>query len=299
MLEISHVRKKFDKTIALNDINFTVDEGEIIGIIGQNGSGKTTLFRIILNLLSSDQGGTVLWNNKMIDHSNYNSIGYLPEQRGLYEEMTIREQIIFLGQLKGLSKKQIIPKITEWLSRFNVKGDESTPISSLSKGNQQKVQVIATLIHEPDLIIMDEPFSGLDPINASYLEEAILYFKSKGACILLSSHNMNNLEKLCDSVLMLHNGEQLVYDSIDVLKNSYSKTRLVIDAPNWSTTELLSLEGVLHVEKNKYYTMTLSDEKYSRSVLKSICEKDTPRYFSQQAPSLEELFKQKVADTNE
>ena len=203
MLQVEHLEKSFGDYRAVADLSFEIQDGSIMGLIGQNGAGKTTTFRLILDFLKPDQG-TVLWNGQPISAKEYNLIGYLPEERGLYPKVSIEEQLVFFAELRGKTRKEILPKIDEWMEKFQVKGKKTDKVKSLSKGNQQKVQLIATLIHEPKLVILDEPFSGLDPVNAELLKDGILQLKQQGSCVIFSSHNMDNVEKICDHLIMLN-----------------------------------------------------------------------------------------------
>lgn len=181
MLEIKNLKKTFGSLTAVDDISFIIPDGQILGMIGQNGAGKTTTFRLILNFLTADSG-EVLWNGRPLQKTDYDVIGYLPEERGLYPKVSIEDQIIYFAQLRGKSKKEIKPQIDKWMEKFQVKGKKTDKIKSLSKGNQQKVQLIATLIHQPKLVILDEPFSGLDPVNAELLEAGIKELKTRRLC---------------------------------------------------------------------------------------------------------------------
>lgn len=299
MLEIQHLTKTFDKNVAVKDISFTVDDGAILGIIGQNGSGKTTLFRLILDFLTPEGHGRVLWNNKEIGRSMENYIGYLPEERGLYEDMTIENQILLFSELRGQKQKDISLKIDHWMERFGVKGKRTDKINTLSKGNQQKVQVIATLIHEPRLIILDEPFSGLDPVNADLLKQGILDLKNNGSCIIFSSHNMANVEEICDTMLMIHNGEKVLYGPVNEVRNTFGRINLFIETDQWSTEELRQLEGVTSVreEAPHQFKLTLADESYGPALFETITKGQYIANFSQTPPSLEEIFKLKAGES--
>ena len=195
MLEVKNLSKSFGSYKALDNMSFTIEDGKMLGLIGQNGAGKTTTFRLILDFLTKDSG-SVLWNGHTLSGKDYNTIGYLPEERGLYPKVTIENQLLFFASLRGKSKQEIAPKIDEWMEKFQVKGKKTDKVKSLSKGNQQKVQLISTLIHEPKLVILDEPFSGLDPVNAELLKNGIIELKEKGSCVIFSSHNMDNLDEV-------------------------------------------------------------------------------------------------------
>ncbi len=224
MLEVNDLSKSFGTLKAVDGVNFTIEPGQIMGLIGQNGSGKTTTFRLILKLLTQDTG-TVRWNGQPLSKKFFGRIGYLPEERGLNQKMTVEHQILYFAQLRGKRKSEIEPLIDGWLEEFEVVGGRKDKIKSLSKGNQQKVQLITTLIHEPDLIVLDESFSGLDPVNADLLEVGIMRAKDRGASIIFSSHNMNNVEELCDNMVMLKNGRQVLYGTIQEIRASFGRTR--------------------------------------------------------------------------
>lgn len=177
MLEVTNLVKTFGDLRAVDDVSFNIESGSIMGIIGQNGSGKTTIFRMILDFLTPEENGKVFWNGKEMGKELYNIVGYLPEERGLYEKLTVEQQILYFGRLRGMDAKDIKDKIDVWMEKFAVKGKRSDKVKTLSKGNQQKVQLISTLIHEPKLVILDEPFSGLDPVNSDLLMQGILDLK--------------------------------------------------------------------------------------------------------------------------
>jgi ABC-2 type transport system ATP-binding protein len=302
MLQVEHLRKTFGSKVAVDDVSFEIQPGTILGIVGQNGSGKTTIFRMILNFLTPENNGRVLWQNKPMQMATvYNTVGYLPEERGLYEKMTIEQQIMYFARLRGMKKADINNKIDEWMTKFNVKGDRKDKIKTLSKGNQQKVQLIATLIHEPALVILDEPFSGLDPVNAEYLMQGILELRDKGSCIIFSSHNMANVQAICDTVIMIDNGQQKLYGTIDEVRNSYGQTRLFVKADDWQAENLKALEGVTNVLEvvPGEYKLMLADENYGRSLFDIISKGQYIQEFSQQAPTLDEIFKMEAGGKHE
>lgn len=299
MLEVSNLRKSFGETVAVDGLSFTIEPGEIMGLIGQNGAGKTTTFRLILNLLVANAGQT-LWNGESIGEGLLDNIGYLPEERGLDEKLTVEQQLLYLGQLNGMTKREVTESIDTWMERFQVKGDRKDKISSLSKGNQQKVQLIATLMHEPDLIILDEPFSGLDPVNAELLEDGIRYAAKRGASIIFSSHNMANVESLCQSVVMLKNGRQVLGGTIDEVKSLFDRLKIYLEAPI-ATTELEAISGVQSVEQldARHRLIHIEQEAVGRDVFEAAHQSGTVYQFSQQAPTLEEIFKERAVESDE
>lgn len=257
---------------------------------------------MILNFLTPENGGQVKWDGQPLHMKKvYDTVGYLPEERGLYETMTIEKQIMYFARLRGMKKKEINAKIDEWLENFNVKGDRKDKIKTLSKGNQQKVQLIATLIHEPKLVILDEPFSGLDPVNAGFLMEGILRLRDQGACIIFSSHNMANVQDVCDSVIMIHNGEQKLYGPINDVRDAYGKTRLFVQAKGWDQEALAALPGVESVSQltTGEYKLILSDENVGPELFKTISKGEYIQSFSQQPPTLDEIFKMEAGGRHE
>lgn len=299
MLEVSNLRKSFGETVAVDGLSFTIKPGEIMGLIGQNGAGKTTTFRLVLNLLVANEGQT-LWNGESIGEALLDNIGYLPEERGLDEKLTVEQQLLYLGQLNGMTKREVTESIDIWMERFQVKGERKDKISSLSKGNQQKVQLIATLMHEPDLIILDEPFSGLDPVNAELLEDGIRRAAKRGASIIFSSHNMANVESLCQSVVMLKNGRQVLGGTIDEVKSLFERLKIYLEAPI-ATAELEAISGVQSVEQldARHRLIHIEQEAVGRDVFEAAHQSGTVYQFSQQAPTLEEIFKERAVESDE
>ncbi|MHA8110359.1 ABC transporter ATP-binding protein [Lactobacillaceae bacterium Melli_B4] len=295
MLSINHITKRFGNVQALNDVSFTAQPGRILGLIGQNGAGKSTTFHGILNFIS--YGGTITWNDAPINKTTFDEIGYLPEERSLITELTIQKQLIYFAQLKDRAAKWTKPRIAEWMQRFDVKGTPKDKIKALSKGNQQKVQLIATLIHEPKLIILDEPFSGLDPVNADFLKRAILTAKEQGATIIFSSHNMTNVEEICDDLVMLKNGEVVLNGTVAEVRDQFGKNELFVTTP-MQQTELAQLPGVANVivRGKQRYKLILTDPDAGPKLFELISHGQYIEEFSQQPPSLDEIFRAKVGE---
>ena len=299
MLEVRDLSKTFGDLKAVDGVDFTIDRGQIMGLIGQNGSGKTTTFRMILNLLSQNEG-TVRWKGKPFSKEFFDHVGYLPEERGLNQKMTVEHQILYFAQLRGKKKATIDPLIDKWLEEFEVVGGRKDKIKSLSKGNQQKVQLITTLIHEPDLIILDEPFSGLDPVNAELLEAGIRRAKDRGASIIFSSHNMSNVEELCDNMVMLKQGRQVLYGTIQEIRESFGRTRLFLES-SLTKSELEAIDGVLDVKEDSPQTfhIQLENAEVGREIFDLATRDGYIPTFSQQPPTLEGIFKQIAGEANE
>lgn len=299
MLEVKNLVKKFGEMTAVDHLSFAIPDGTILGLIGQNGAGKTTTFRLILQFLSKDEG-EVLWNGAPLSEKDYDIVGYLPEERGLYPKLTIEEQIVYFARLRGKTKKEIIPKIDEWMERFQVKGKKTDKIKSLSKGNQQKVQLICTLIHEPKLVILDEPFSGLDPVNAELLKDGIISLKEKGSSVIFSSHNMDNVEKICDHLVMLRNGKMVLNGKVFEIREQFGRTKLFLET-SVPLNELLQVEGVLSGKENSdgVLELQLADAEVGRKVFEIVTKDGYILTFSQQPPTLEEIFKWKAGAKDE
>ena len=298
MLSVQHVSKSFGSLQALDDINFDIPDGHILGLIGQNGAGKSTTFHSILNFLHYD--GQINWQGEPITESVFDQIGYLPEERSLMPKLTIEQQIVYLARLKDKSAKEIRPQIDSWLEKFAVKGNKKDKIKSLSKGNQQKVQLICTLIHNPKLIILDEPFSGLDPVNSDLLKQAIIEAKNNGASIIFSSHDMENVEEVCDSLVMLRNGRIVLDGTVGEVRDQFGKTRLFVTT-DWTADRLSQLPHVISVIQREHnrYLLDLDDETAGKDIFDTLTNGQYIEEFSQQPPTLNEIFRLKAGDHNE
>lgn len=295
MLSIQHISKEFGPIKALNDVSFDVPDGQILGLIGQNGAGKSTTFHSILNFITYT--GQIHWQGHTLAATDFDQIGYLPEERSLMPKLTIEQQIIYLARLKGQSAKVTRPQIDDWLQRFAVKGTRKSKIKDLSKGNQQKVQLICTLIHHPKLIILDEPFSGLDPVNADLLKQAILTAKQDGAAIIFSSHDMENVTAVCDRLVMLRKGNVVLHGTLDEVRDQFGKTELFVTT-DWSADRLVTLPGVASVTSRhgRRYVLHLTDATAGPAIFDALTQGHYIEEFSQQPPTLDEIFRLKVGE---
>ncbi len=226
-LDLQNIRKEFNKTVAVDGLNMSISEGSIFGLVGPNGAGKTTTIRMIMNILQPDSG-TILLNGSPIYEADYPKIGYLPEERGLYRKMKLLDTIVYFGTLKGLSKTESKQRTEHYLDRFDLKDYTNRKIEELSKGNQQKVQFIIAILHNPDLVILDEPFSGLDPVNQMILKEIITEFHDAGKTIVFSTHQMEQVEKLCHDICMIHQGRRVLYGKLMEIKRNYGTRKFRI-----------------------------------------------------------------------
>lgn len=219
MLEIKNVTKKFEKITAVKNISFKVENGKVLGIVGRNGAGKSTIFRMILNLIEPTEG-EIRFNDKPIDNTVLNSFGYLPEEGSLLSQYSVIDLCEYYGALKLMTKDEVFQSLTTWLKEFNIEEYLNMKIGKLSKGNRQKIQFIVSVLHDPDFIILDEPFSGLDPVSVEELEKAILKLKDAGKTIIFSSHIMSHVENICDDILLINKGESLLQGNLaNILQN--------------------------------------------------------------------------------
>ena len=221
MLSLRKIDKNFDNLKAVNQISFKVERGDIYGFLGPNGAGKTTTIRMIMGIMQPDSG-SILLNNNDINSMGRKNLGYLPEDRGLYQKQKLQEILHYFGILRGMNKKDVIHKTSKWLERFNLEGQGLRKVEELSKGNQQKIQFILALLHDPELIILDEPFTGLDPLNQLLMKEIIQEKQNEGKTIIFSTHQMEQVEKLCNNICLINNGKIVLEGSLNTIRNNYS-----------------------------------------------------------------------------
>ncbi|MGW8029307.1 ABC transporter ATP-binding protein [Staphylococcus xylosus] len=297
-LLIEHVTKKYKNFTAVNDISLSLEKGKMLGFLGRNGAGKTTTFRMILGLTPITEG-TITYNDKVIDSSLYNRIGYLPEERGLHPKMKVEDELRYLATLKGMKSKDITKAIDYWLNRFNIKENREKKIEALSKGNQQKIQLLASMLHKPELLILDEPFSGLDPVNVELLKSAVQDLNDEGTTIIYSSHRMEHVEELCDNVCILNKGELVVSGPIDEVKSNHGHKRVVIETKH-QMPEIDALTGVIAVERNKReIKATIESEMIAEKIYDVVTQYGFVKRFQVVEPSLNEIFIAKVGDIHE
>lgn len=292
MLKVENVTKYYGTNLAVDHLSFTVDDGEIFGLLGSNGAGKTTTFRMIMGLLDATSGKITL-DGKKIDYSVTDKIGFVTEERSLLTKMTVKEQIIYYGRLKGLSEKEILKRLDDWLERFQIKEYKNRKIKELSKGNQQKIQFIAAVINEPKLLILDELFTGLDPINVKLLKEAIYSLQKKGCSIIFSSHQMEHIEQFCEKLVILVKGKTVLEGYLKDIKESYQKKNIFIRG-DVTAKELESINGVLSVEKKlNEFEVKIENNKIVEHVFKKIAHHNITKFVVEEA-SLNEIFIAKV-----
>ena len=295
MLKVNHISKSYGSIKAINDLSFEVSEGEIFGLLGVNGAGKTTTFRMIVGLLEPDDG-TITLNSKNIDYDITDDIGFLTEERSLFIKMSVLEQILFYGNLKGLDNKEIEKRLDYWLDRLKITEYKNEKIKNLSKGNQQKVQFIAAVINEPKLLILDEPFTGLDPFNVEILMQALREMAKKGTIVIFSSHRMEHVEMFCDRLLILVKGDKVLEGSLKEIKDNYLKKSIRIKGE----VDVKGIKGIKGVEKviktSDDIIVKVSNMEVVSKVFNVIKNGKNIIKFEVEDPSLNEIFISKVGD---
>ena len=294
MLEIKNVSKSFGKVKALDHVSFNVEKGDLFGLIGQNGAGKSTLFRCIMDFFDEYEG-EILYDGNLMKSLPLEKIGFLPEERSLSPKKTIEEEIRYFARLnlmKGLDKKTL----QKYFDKFEIKGKLNDKIKDLSKGNQQKVQLLASLIYKPDFLILDEPFSGLDPYNIRLLQDIIKEVNELGTTIIFSSHNMENIEDMCNKLVMLKDGQVVLEGSPKEIRNSYPKDKLLIECEG-DISDILNDFVITYGKDSNTYKIKLNDPTDGRKIYERLREKlDYIPVFAQTPPSLNEIFTRKVEE---
>lgn len=295
MLKVNHISKSYGSIKAINDLSFEVSEGEIFGLLGVNGAGKTTTFRMIVGLLEPDDG-TITLNNKNIDYDITDDIGFLTEERSLFIKMSVLEQILFYGNLKGLDNKEIEKRLDYWLDKLKITEYKNEKIKNLSKGNQQKIQFIAAVINGPKLLILDEPFTGLDPFNVEILMQALREMAKKGTIVIFSSHRMEHVEMFCDRLLILVKGDKVLEGSLKEIKDNYLKKSIRIKG-DVDVKEIKEIKGVEKVIKTSDdIIVKVSNMEVVSKVFNVIKNGKNIIKFEVDDPSLNEIFVSKVGD---
>ncbi len=295
MLKVSNITKNYGNLKAVDNLSFTVKEGTIFGLLGVNGAGKTTTFRMIVGLLEPDSG-TITLDNHKIDYSITDNIGFLTEERSLFTKMTVVNQILYYGQLKNLKKTVILERLDYWLKRFNIEEYKNSVIKELSKGNQQKIQFIAAVIHEPKLLILDEPFSALDPFNVSLMMDVIREISNKGTIVIFSSHRMEHVEMFCEKLLILVKGKSILHGELKQIKNDYQKKFIHIIG-DIDIDKIKKIDGVENIEKTpEEYIVKISSKDIIEKVFNVIKNEKNITQFFVEDPTLNEIFVSKVGE---
>ena len=302
LLSAQHITKRYANHIALDDVSIDVPEGCIFGLLGPNGAGKTTLIRII-NQITGPDSGKVLFEDRLLDPSHVQQIGYLPEERGLYRKMGVGEQVIYLARLKGLSIAEATRRVKEWFVRFDMQGWWKKKVEELSKGMQQKVQFIVTVIHEPRLLILDEPFSGFDPINAQLIRDEILRLRANGATIILSTHNMGSVEELCDHIALINKSKKILDGNVKEIRRAYATrtydiqftgNMLAFTNAMWTGAELISKR---EEDGMNYVRVKLLGNTSPNHILESVMRSGEVHAFNEVLPTMNDIFIMKVQES--
>jgi ABC-2 type transport system ATP-binding protein len=292
LIEVKNLRKDYATHKAVDDISFVIPRGSIFGLLGPNGAGKTTLLRMITGIFYPDQG-EILFNNRPFDpDKDIQSIGYMPEERGLYKKMKVGEQTLYLAQLKGMREKDAKEKIKYWFDKLDINTWYNKKVEELSKGMQQKVQFISTIIHSPSLLILDEPFSGLDPINANLIKQEIFDLSKNGTTIIFSTHRMEQVEEICDRIILVNKGKKILDGEVKQIKHDFKEDLFRIGVgtmPNFA--QMATWHFSIIKQEDHAYTVKLSEGSTTNDILMHFIKHDIPiTYFQEILPSINEVF---------
>jgi ABC-2 type transport system ATP-binding protein len=290
-VEVNHVVKSFTDKVAVDDLSFSVAQGEIFGLIGPNGAGKTTTIRMMMDIIKPDSGEVSIFGEKL-GEATKNRLGYLPEERGLYKKLSVLESIVYLASLKGMDKHSAAEKADELLEKTGMSAAKSKKVEALSRGMGQIIQFIVTIIHDPQLVVLDEPFAGLDPVNTELLKGIVGELRNQGKAVILSTHQMNQVEELCDRILMINNGKNILYGDLTEIKARYRGNSVLLDFEG----ELGKIPGVAAKRQHKGYIELILDGK---TTPKQLLERLVGRgivinRFEVATPSLNEIFLKEV-----
>lgn len=295
ILQVNNVYKQYANHLALNNVSITVPRGEIFGLLGPNGAGKTTLIRIINNITAPDKG-EVLFDGKKLSEKDIYRIGYLPEERGLYKKMKVGDEAMYLCRLKGVSKSDAQKKLKYWFEKFKIESWWNKKVEELSKGMAQKIQFITTVLHEPELLIFDEPFSGFDPVNADIIKQEILELKKKGTTIIFSTHNMESVEQLCDNIALINKSEVVLTGRVNEIKKSQSTNTYHIECTGIEEEDLKSITGgeikkIISSQDMLSFDVKLNEEISGNFLLSEIINKNgNITKFVEVLPSMNDIF---------
>ncbi|MFN8295648.1 MAG: ABC transporter ATP-binding protein [Chitinophagales bacterium] len=297
LLDVQHISKSFQNNQALQDVSMSVEKNKIYGLLGPNGAGKTTLIRNITQIFFPDSG-QILFNGEKLSEKHQNQIGYMPEERGLYKKMKVAEQLNYFARLRNFTKAEATHKIDYWLKKLDIESWRNKTIEELSKGMQQKVQFVATVLHEPVLLILDEPFSGLDPINAETIKNEIFELQQKGTTIIFSTHRMENVEEICEDIFLINKGKIILDGNVQNIKQQYKKHLTKIDINNEIVlSESAKAQIEITEQTNKYLIVKLKSEQKSNDILKILLQNNIEiSGMTEILPTVNEIFIQSVND---
>lgn len=292
VIDVEHISKSFGAMKAVDDVSFSVSQGEIFGLLGPNGAGKTTTIRIILDIYKADEGQVKLLGGKVTQETKQR-IGYLPEERGLYQDISLESCLIYLATLKGMSRSEAKERLQEYLERFDLAEHRKKKVKELSKGMQQKAQLIATLIHRPDLIIIDEPFTALDPVNTQMVKDIFRQERERGTAIVMCTHQMHQVEALCDRIALINKGQLVLYGKLADIRREHAAQAVVVSSPQPLPDDLPGVES--REQENGSVRLHLSEDTNADQLLKELVQRGIPiESYAVAAPSLEEIFIQIV-----
>ncbi|WP_163380819.1 ABC transporter ATP-binding protein [Cyclobacterium sp. SYSU L10401] len=297
ILSVQSLNKSYGTHVALKDFNLSVAEGLVFGLLGPNGAGKTTFIRIVNQIIDQDSG-EIFIKGQPLKMRHVRNIGYLPEERGLYKTMKVKEQLLYFARIKGLGKQDAIKKITSWLEKLNLTKWKDNKIQDLSKGMAQKVQFIATVIHQPDLLILDEPFSGFDPVNAEIIKNEILELKRQGTTIILSTHRMESVELLCDHIAMINQARKILDGPVKAIKNESKTNQFKVKMMVEDQTNMPPWGDVIAAEGQVEFTTSLNGQA-PNALLNDLMQYGEILGFEEIVPSIEEIFIQKINESHE
>ena len=291
ILEIKHVIKEYENKKALDSISLNVIEGRIFGLLGPNGAGKTTLIRIINQITAPDKG-EILFSGERFKREHIQNIGYLPEERGLYKSMKVGEQCLYLAQLKGLSKNEAKQKIHHWFKKLEMLDWLNKKVEELSKGMAQKVQFVSTVLHQPKLIILDEPFTGFDPINSEIIKNEIIALKESGSTIILSTHRMESVEELCDDIALINSGQCIIEGSVNEIKNNFKEHIFEVQFEGTIQNEIQHFDTL--VIESGYAIFKAKNKENTHTLIKQVVEQVNVTSFNEKLPTINDVFIQSV-----
>ena len=294
-LILKNVSKTFTGKKVVDNISFSLEEPGVFGLLGTNGAGKTTTIRMLLGIIKKDSG-EIKWNDKKVDRKSVN-FGYLPEERGVYPKVKIYDQLMYFAELKGMKRSEADKTINEWAKRLKVEEYMQQPAEKLSKGNQQKIQFMTAVIHNPELVVLDEPFSGLDPVNTELLKNIIIDLVKNGKYVIMSAHQMATIEEFCSDILILNKGKTVLQGNLRKIKESYPANRVKIEANKNINEYIKNLELEIENETNNDYTIKISDENKAHELLKKLIENEViVNKFEIMKPTLNDIFIEKVGE---
>ena len=297
-LVLKNVSKTFVGKRAVDNISFELNKPGVFGLLGTNGAGKTTTIRMLLGIIKKDSG-EITWNGKSVERKSVN-FGYLPEERGVYPKTKIYNQLMYFAELKGMKKEDADESIKEWAKKLKVEEYLDKPAEKLSKGNQQKIQFMTAVIHNPELLVLDEPFSGLDPVNTELLKNIIINLVKEGKYIIMSAHQMATIEEFCSDILILNKGKTVLKGNLKEIKDSYKANRIQVETDENIEKYIKNLGMEIENEKNYSYTIKISDEKKAHELLKELIENEIIiNKFEIMKPTLNDIFIEKVGEYNE